>query len=57
MQLVRSALLLSSRRFGRGPTWTVSVPLAPPAFALSDEFKLFATTFAGGFLFVSLLIA
>ena len=57
MQLVRPALLVTSRRFGRGRTWADCAPPAPPPFALADELKLFATTFAGGFLFVSLLIA
>ena len=57
MQLVRPALLVTSRRFGRGRTWADCAPPAPPPFALGDELKLFATTFAGGFLFVSLLIA
>ena len=45
------------RRFGRGRAWIVGAPRPAPALVVSDDVKLFATTFAGGFLFVSLLIA
>ncbi len=51
----RPLLALDQRRFGRGPMWNTAAPPAQPA--ISDDLKLFATTFAGGFLFVSLLLA
>lgn len=57
MQLARPLTALDQRRFGRGPVWLTVAPAAPAAIALSDDLKLFATTFAAGFLFVSLLIA
>lgn len=43
--------------FGRGPVRVLAVAAPAPAIRLSDEVKLFATTFAAGFLFVSLFIA
>ena len=58
MAVTRPALALDSRRFGRrfvlhdvervSGTWLPHI---------SDDLRLFATTFAAGFLFVSLLIA
>ena len=58
MTMSRPALAMDSRRFGRRfvlhaveqarESWTPR---------LSDDARLFAMTFAGGFLFVSLLIA
>ena len=54
MQLARPAHALDPRRFGRR---SVAVAVAAPARpALSDDLKLFAVTFAAGFLFVSILI-
>ncbi len=44
------------RRFGRRRPITTPVP-ATKTRAISDDFRLFAATFAGGFLFVSVLIA
>ena len=45
-----------ARRFGRRAPFT-----APPqpvrTSAISDDMRLFAATFAGGFLFVSILLA
>ena len=47
-----------TRRFGRGPARVHAVAFpAAEISALSDEVKLFATTFAAGFLFVTCLIA
>lgn len=46
---------LGQSRFGRGPMWITDAP--PAQIAISDDLRLFATTFAGGFLFVSLLLA
>ncbi len=55
MQLTRPAFALDPRLFGRGRMRVLSEPPSP-VFALSDEVKLFATTFVAGFLFVSILI-
>jgi hypothetical protein len=55
MRLVRPAFAMHPRRFGRGRARVLVLP-TPPAWALSDDFKLFATTFIVGFVFVSILI-
>lgn len=57
MQFARPILAFPQRRFGRGPAWITAAPPQPAAFNVSDELKLFVTTFAGGFLFVTLLLA
>ena len=44
-------------RFGRARVRLLDAAEAPESPALSDDLKLFAGTFAAGFLFVSLLIA
>jgi len=54
MQLVRPIVATNPRLFGRGPVRR-AVPTAAAA-SLSDDVKLFATTFLAGFLFVSILI-
>ena len=54
MQLARPPIALDPRRFGRGMVRTCVVAHPQPAF--SDDAKLFLTTFAAGFLFVSVLI-
>ena len=56
MRLARPAFAPHPRAFGRGQVRVLAVPLAPKA-AVSDELKLFATTFVAGFLFVSVLLA
>jgi hypothetical protein len=54
MQLARPAHAPDPRRFGRR---RVAVAAAAPVQpALGDDLKLFALTFAAGFLFVSILI-
>ena len=55
MQLARSGIALDPRRFGRAGAREVCA-VAPQA-AFGSDLKLFATTFAAGFLFVSVLIA
>ena len=45
-----------ARRFGRRAPFTVELPIARKS-AVSDDIRLFAATFAGGFLFVSILLA
>ena len=54
MQLARPSYALDSRRFGRGPRRALAG--APVGRAVSNDWKLFATTFAAGLLFVSILI-
>ena len=55
MQTARPAIANDPRSFGRG------IPRGPEAVAsasgLSDDFKLFATTFLAGFVFVSVFLA
>ncbi|MEO5972038.1 MAG: hypothetical protein ABIP91_01560 [Sphingomicrobium sp.] len=55
MQTIRPAYALDPRRFGR----RVVLHDAPaaPEFVLANDLKLFAATFAAGFLFVSILFA
>jgi hypothetical protein len=56
MQFARSAIAVHPRTFGRGPRKHLHV--SEPGYQLiSDDLKLFATTFAAGFLFVSVLLA
>ena len=55
MHTVRPAIATDPRRFGRGIQRDLSV--VESASGLSDDFKLFATTFLAGFLFVSILLA
>ena len=55
MQLARPAIARDPRRFGRGAVR--SCALSGPRVWLGADVKLFLTTFAAGFLFVSVLIA
>jgi len=59
MSFVRQAFGIDPRNFGRrfqdGPEWP-PVARAPRAL-LSDDLKLFAATFLGGFVFVSVYLA
>jgi hypothetical protein len=57
MQLARSASAVHPRQFGRGPTRLLGDVAPPSGRGLSDDVKLFATTFAAGFIFVSVLFA
>ncbi|HEU4695446.1 MAG TPA: hypothetical protein VFR92_00620 [Sphingomicrobium sp.] len=58
MQLARPASAVHPRRFGRGPYKQVAAqPVAARATVLGDDVKLFVTTFAAGFVFVSILLA
>jgi len=55
MQIARPAIATDPRAFGRGiPRELRATPAAP---VLSDDFKLFATTFLAGFVFVSVFLA
>ena len=55
MQLTRPAVAIDPRLFGRRPDRQLGGAL--PAISSGDGLRLFATTFAAGFLFVSILIA
>ena len=56
MANARSAIAANPRLFGRGQVRDLSVPEVRE-WSVPDDLKLFATTFAAGFLFVSILIA
>jgi hypothetical protein len=55
MQLARSVIATDPRRFGRGRPRLPAA--AQAAVSLSDDAKLFGTTFLAGFVFVSLFLA
>lgn len=55
MQLARSTIARHPLRFGQGRPWLVE-EAAPAPSTIGDDLKLFAMTFLGGFLFVSILI-
>jgi hypothetical protein len=55
MPFSRPAFALSQRRFGRGPE-RVAADTASHDRNFTDDLRLFAATFAAGFLFVSILI-
>lgn len=60
MHLGRPAFALDPMLFGKGPLRDLSPAVCERArtyrFVISDDMKLFATTFVAGFLFVSMLI-
>jgi hypothetical protein len=55
MSFSRPAFAYCQRRFGRGPVRAVAQSL-PASADWIDDLRLFAATFAAGFLFVSILI-
>lgn len=55
MNLARPVIALDPRRFGRGRLRSIAA--VQGRVDLNEDLKLFLTTFIGGFLFVSLLIA
>jgi hypothetical protein len=55
MQLARPKFALHPKYFGKGRVRELSSPAAP-RLTLSNDLKLFATTFVAGFVFVSILI-
>jgi hypothetical protein len=58
MQLARPASAVHPRQFGRGPTRDLRPAEQPSASTrIGDDLKLFATTFAAGFVVVSVLLA
>ncbi len=55
MSHARPLIAHNARSFGRGPSRIVAAAKAPAP--VSEDFKLFATTFLAGFVFVSMLLA
>ena len=55
MHSARPVIAANPRHFGRGMPRIHAI--APAAPAMSDDFRLFTTTFVGGFLFISILLA
>jgi hypothetical protein len=56
MRSSRALVAADPRFFGRARAWPLSAPEDEPR-ALVDDLRLFASTFAAGFLFVSILVA
>ena len=56
MRSIRSAAAPDPRLFGRGRRLVAQAEAAAAAPTLSDDARLFAATFAAGFLFVSVFI-
>jgi hypothetical protein len=57
MPATRPAIAADPLGFGRGRTWRLSDAPAERGAQLSDDLRLFASTFAAGFMFVAILIA
>ena len=57
MQLARPLSAADPRHFGRGPTKFGAIALPVPDRPASDELRLFASTFAGAFLFLTVFLA
>ena len=58
MQLLRAPIGANPMSFGKAPRPTLAPAPAPArTSSLADDARLFATTFAAGFLFVSLFLA
>lgn len=55
MQLSRPAFALHPKLFGKGRAKDLAMP-SPQGITISEDLKLFATTFIAGFLFVSMMI-
>ena len=55
MRTQRALVASNPRRFGRARAMTLDAAVEPRR-TLTDDLQLFAATFAGGFVFVSILI-
>ena len=55
--MVRPAIALDARQFGKRSALDASLPAPRRAIWSADDFRLFALTFTVGFVFVSILIA
>ena len=56
MRMLRPAIALDPRLFGRRFPGFILGDEERPEFTISDDLKLFLTSFAAGFIFVSALI-
>ena len=56
MRMTRPAIALDPRLFGRRFPGFILGDEEQPQFTMSDDLKLFVTTFAAGFIFVSAFI-
>ena len=56
MRMLRPAIAADPRLFGRGETRVLEEPATERSWAIPDDLALFATTFAAGFVFVSIFI-
>ena len=54
--MVRPAIALDARRFGKRSDLEQSLPAPKRAPWSAEDFRLFTATFVAGFLFVSILI-
>ena len=57
MQLVRPSIAVDPRRFGRGRQLDLGPAPVADTITLGDDLKLFLTTLAAGFIFVSVIVA
>jgi len=57
MRTLRPVIAADPRLFGRGRARAVAEPAIERRWTFSDDLVLFATTFAAGFIFVSIYIA
>ena len=57
MMPARHHLASMHRTFGRRPIAQAASDVAPQPVSLSDDARLFALTFAGGFLFMTVFLA
>ncbi len=57
MSQYRSAFPIPVQSFGRRRPFTVAMDAPAPVSALSDDVKLFAMTFVGGLLFMTVYLA
>lgn len=57
MRMLRSVIAADPRLFGRGRSRVIAEPVVERRWTFSDDMMLFATTFAAGFIFVSIYIA
>jgi hypothetical protein len=55
MRFARPAFAIDQRRFGRRAFFLFDAP--PQPLSMSDDLRLFAATFLGGFLFMGILLA
>lgn len=57
MRIMRSIIALDPRLFGRGRIFNLTFTSEPAFPAVSEEVKLFALAFLGGFMFVAIFFA